>query len=459
MISAICLHNFKAFDQLQMDLGPITLLLGPNNSGKSSIIASLRLLVQTIESYDPHVPLLLNGIMGDFGTYRDIVYGNHRGRPMEICISIQPARKRREPSSPKDFWPSVEDDSIEITLGYKYRTKRRELILRNTEIKLNNSTLLATAYSADSERQLIEKVGEKVVPSPIKSSLARNLRMQNFLAQSIFVHSATEGSKGGALREFLTKDVVENLRKTSRMAREMSRHLRLVDYLGAMRVPPSRTYLFTGERRRRVGASGKHAASILAMDSVRTGSRSLNVAGLVRNWLKKAGIASDLRVEPISDRHYEIRVQHPFTKEYQNLADVGYGNSQVLPVLVGGFNLEAGATYMVEEPEIHLHPRAQAELGDFSLELYRRGVQSIAETHSEYLVLRLQQYVASKDIPAEHIRVYYVYAEEEQKKVKFLRMDSQGRFIDEWPEGFFPERLEEAKKLSKIRFQREAIGG
>ncbi len=172
--------------------------------------------------------------------------------------------------------------------------------------------------------------------------------------------------------------------------------------------------------------------------------------------MKQAGIASDLRVEPLSDRHYEIRVQHPVTEEYQNLADVGYGNSQILPVLVGGFNLRPGATYLVEEPEIHLHPRAQAELGDFFLDLYRRGVQSVVETHSEHLILRLQQHVASQSIPPDKIGFYYVYAQGKKKGVAPLKLDSLGRFTEPWPEGFFPERLEEAKKLSKLRFKIES---
>ena len=453
------LHNFKAFDELAMDFGPITLLLGPNNSGKSSIIAPLRLLVQTTESYDAQVPLLLSGIMGDFGTYKDIVYRNHRGRPMEIGISVQPTSRR--PASQEGFWPSTEDAVSEIVLGYKYRTVRRELVLRSTEIKLSGDTLLATAYSEDSERQLVEKVGEKAVPSPLKSSLAKSLRMYHFLPQSVLIHVAARRPEGSALQEFVTKDVEDNLRKANNIAREIQRYLRDVEYVGAMRIPPSRTYLFTGERRRRVGASGENAISILDMDSARSGARSLGIAGLVRDWLAKADIASDLRIERLSDRHYEIRVQHPVTDEYQNLADVGYGNSQVLPVLIGGFNLSPGSTYMVEEPEIHLHPRAQAALGDLFLELYQRGVQSIVETHSEHLVLRLQQYVASKLIPADHVLVYYVYAKEEnengedRKKAKRLRLDDEGRFIDEWPEGFFPERLEEAKKLSRIRFQGE----
>lgn len=461
MLSELFLRNFKAFDELSASLKPITLFFGPNNSGKSSILASIRILVQTIESFDYQVPLLLNGVMGDFGTYRDIVHGNYRGRPIEVSLTLHPygrilppARLEKLRGNPQDFWYELQNTSYEVKLAFKYRAKRREIILRDTELKENGTSLLSTKYSEDSERQIIEKVGNKPVPSPLKAVISRGLRMQNFLPRYYFPR-ATE-SEGTALSEFLTSELRQTSQQAVNIAGHISAQLHRVEYLGAMRAPPSRTYLFTGEKRRRIGATGENTANILAMDSVRSGSRSLNMVQRVSAWLSKANIASDVQIQPLSDRHYEIRVQHPLTKEYENIADVGYGNSQVIPVLVGGYNLEPGRdVYMVEEPEIHLHPRAQAELGDFFLDLYQTGVQSIAETHSEYIILRLQQHIAKGLLPHDHVQIYYVYSDQEGKKLAPLQLDQDGRFLAEWPEGFFPERLNEAKKLSRIRFLKE----
>ena len=194
---------------------------------------------------------------------------------------------------------------------------------------------------------------------------------------------------------------------------------------------------------------GENAINILSMNA--NTPKGIKLAQSVNTWLTKAGIATDFQVSPLTDRHYEVKVQHPITKEYQNLADVGYGNSQVIPVLIGGYHLDAGAMYLVEQPEIHLHPRAQAELGDFFLELYQNKVATMIETHSEHLVLRLQQHVANHLIPPDDIQFYYVYAKGEQKIAQPMHLDKQGRFIEEWPEGFFPERLAEAKNLSRLR--------
>jgi predicted ATPase len=225
-----------------------------------------------------------------------------------------------------------------------------------------------------------------------------------------------------------------------------------------MRIPPERTYTFSGERRQRVGPTGEYAANLLTMDYYRAGSRSREVTTRVETWMKRAGIGSQIRPEPIADRYYELRIKHPITGEQQNIADVGRGNSQVLPVLVGGYNLPKGSIYLVEEPEIHLHPRAQAELGDFLYDLYQNHVQVLVETHSEPLILRLQQHIACGNIPLQHVVFHYVYADPRSstKTVKTMTTDPDGLFTDTWPEGFFNEPLEEAEKLTLIRFSKQA---
>lgn len=459
MISRISLRNFKGFDEVSLELAPLTFLLGPNNSGKSSIIASLRLLAQTVDSSDSSVPLLLNGSMGDFGTYRDIVFGNHRGRPIHIGIgfTLQGKRMYRGFDEEVWHWDTSPKKRVSLDLEYKYRVQRREIILREIQVKEDGRIKVVTRFSEDSERQVFERIGPKVVPSSLKATLSRTLRMQNFIPTPGM--SIRFLLKEGESKKFLTGEVEKALSDVTRIARNITMEIRNIDYLGAMRVPPSRTYLFTGERRHRIGASGENTASILAMDSARRGARSRRIANRVSEWMRKSGIAEEIRVTPISDRHYEIRVKHPSTDEFENIADVGYGISQVMPVLVGGYNMTPGTMYLLEEPEIHLHPRAQSELGDFFLNLYRGGIQVLTETHSEHLILRMQQHVAKGLISPNHIRIYYVYPKEGKKVVKLLRLDELGRFLDEWPLGFFSERLEEAKELARIRYTRETHDG
>jgi predicted ATPase len=437
MLTELSLKNFKAFESLpELKLKPITIFLGPNNSGKSSVLSAPRILTQTVESYDRGVSLLLNGIMGDFGTYKDLVYHNNTAKHLELSFSF----KRLD--APKLSGLTGKDE-LSLNLKYKYRSSLHEIVLKGVELKINGKQLLSTEYSEDSERQIIRSIGGKAIPIPKRSSISQSFEYEKFIPRFIPNMAFRETS---GLRE---KE--DDIRLASRVGSYAYRELRSIEYVGAMRVPPSRFYLFSGERRERVGSSGEHAASIIAMDSMRKGTKTKNIRLKVVEWLKKAGIASDLKVVNLSDRYYEIHVKHPDTGEYQNFADVGYGNSQVVPVLVGGFNLFPGDTYIVEEPEIHLHPKAQAELGDFFLGLNQRGIQSLIETHSEHLILRLQQHVAAKLISNSDIAIYYVYAKDGHKKLVRMELDDNARFTKAWPEGFFPEGLEEAKKLAVIR--------
>ena len=445
MFSHLHTRHFKAFEELSLEIRPITIFLGPNNSGKSSILAAFRLLSQTVKSYDPQVSLLLNGEQGDFGTYKDVVHENNKARQFSLDFTITLEEGFTRPSQ---FALSA-GTRIQMELTYMYRKLRREVILRNTALSVGDKSVLTTKHSAETGRQTIESVGGADLPSALKSSISSNLRMRNFVPDHLFF-----GSRYGTREPIVGFDsqfLERSSRLISRAGFSLVRHFTGIEYVGAMRQPPSRTYSYTGENRTSVGSSGQHAASILVMDSGRSGSKSKQILHEVRGWLKQASIASDIKIDTISDRHFEIRIQHPETLEFQNYADVGYGNSQVIPILVAGYNLSPGAVLMVEEPEIHLHPRAQSELGDFFLAMYKRNIQSLVETHSEHLVLRMQQHVVEGFVSPKDLIFYYVHAEKGNKVVVPLTLDTAGRFEGEWPRGFFRERLHEATRLAKLR--------
>lgn len=435
MITHISLTDFKAFHEIELEFADLTILLGPNNSGKSSLIAPIRLLAQTMQSVDPDLPLLLDGPMGDFGTFRDVVYGNHRGRPMRIGIGV------------RERMPDGASADVTVDVEFKYRTQRRELVVRESTLSIGESTLTAE-LSSDAQRHVITRIGAKSVPAAQRSNLSDYLRMRHFVPQ-LFTYGRRRPPQSGAAQALWEQ--LQGLEDDLDLAvYAVNRTLSGVEYLSAMRQAPERTYHQTGAARTRVGPTGDNWAGLFVNDSSRPAKQRMIGPGLTR-WLKQAGLASDVHLNWLSDRHYEVQIQHPRTREYENLADVGQANSQVIPVLVGGLRLTAGSTYLVEEPEIHLHPGAQADLGDFFVELRDRGVNSIVETHSEYLILRLQQHVASGRLPPSAIKFVYVDATRQRKRATTLHLDEQARFTEQLDGGFFPQRLEEARKLARIR--------
>jgi predicted ATPase len=228
------------------------------------------------------------------------------------------------------------------------------------------------------------------------------------------------------------------------------RALQSVEYLGAMRRPPERTYVNTGVVGKRIGADGSGWPGILALE----GSRARPIGTALVSWLRNAGMADSVSVSWLTDRHYEITVTNPMTAETENIADVGQGTSQVLPVIVGGARLRPGDVYIAEEPEIHLHPRAQAALGDYFVGLIKRRVQALVETHSEYLLLRLQQTIARGDLDPADVVFYYIQSNHGRKEVIQLVLDHNAAFRDQIPGGFFPQRVDEARKLAQARGSR-----
>ena len=440
MLNRIFAENYKSFQELDVELAPITLFVGPNNSGKSSVISLVRLLSQTLESHDPNVRLLLNGALGDFGTYKDLIHGNQTKKHLKISLSI----------TPKEEYKLIGGDTqhVDFSLTYKYRSALKEVILKKISVAGDGRHHITAEFNEDSEKFVIKQVGNLNIPSTTTfTNIQRGFDVRNFIPRMLV--GATPDSDADSL----AKTAVREIRIAARNGFAVTSHFQNIEYVGAMRMPPSRTYLYTGERRQKVGANGEHAITMLAMDSIRRGSKSKGIRQGVIKWLSAAGIASDLKIVSLSDRYFEVHIQHPLTKEYQNFADVGYGNSQVIPVLVAGFNSAKGDILIAEEPEIHLHPKAQAELGDFLVDLNTRGVQSIVETHSEHMIVRLQQHIAAGRLNPSDIHIYFVEPTQAGKKLRKLTLDKMGIFVTPWPGGFFPERLEEAKQLAITRAQ------
>ncbi len=245
---------------------------------------------------------------------------------------------------------------------------------------------------------------------------------------------------------------------------EIRRYLRSIDYLGPLRAKPERAYLPSGTPLD-VGRSGENAVPILWLeknDKVLTktsigGPPSRKALGAaVQEWFEQFGVAHALHVTKPKRVIYQAALDGPpQSRTRVTIADVGFGVSQLLPVVVAGLRAQPGATLILEQPEIHLHPKLQAKLADFLLALVDLGKNVIVETHSEHLVNALRLRVAEDLSGARQGTVSILFVEcgtssgpypSAGSRVTSLEVDSLGQ-IANWPADFFPEHADTNERL------------
>jgi len=193
-----------------------------------------------------------------------------------------------------------------------------------------------------------------------------------------------------------------------------------------------------------------HSVSLETPDRIVRGRlRRRPVAiGELGKYLEKLGIVSNIKAVKLSDYHSGIKVKDSVSRIESNLADVGFGVSQVIPVLQGCLD-RSSAPLFIEQPEIHLHPKAQSELAELICEtsLHR---QVVVETHSEHMINRARILVARGAIAPENVSILYVDREKSGSCITRIGLTKAGEFTRDWPSGFFDERYRDSLELLEI---------
>ena len=229
-----------------------------------------------------------------------------------------------------------------------------------------------------------------------------------------------------------------------------------ISTLGPLREAPDRLYLATGEAPKDVGAIGE--MTFHAIWSQQAGRRRMSdLMVWVNGWMEKLDIAANVTLERLSGtEYYSLVIKDAKTGIPINLPHTGFGVSQVLPIIVQGGYGPSGRTLVIEQPEIHLHPRAQATLADVFIEIMKKGRALIVETHSEHLIGRIQRRIAEGAISNSDVAIQYFHRTERGTKIARLNLNEFGQFEPHRiPEGFFEERYEDSIGLMRAISERK----
>jgi predicted ATPase len=466
MLTELRIDNFKSWKSTgPIRLAPLTVFCGTNSSGKSSIAQFILMLKQTVESYDRQRVLHTGdgSSMVDLGSWLDIVHGHDESKAISfsfnyhdvngIAFSDPVNEKMYGPFNQVGFNAKVEyDRSVNrIVLDhftYQLPSGKPEdpgnpdinLGLKIKDVSRNQYELIANGFGA-----MRQQGRPGVLPHP-----------ENFFGfpgEAIAYYQNT-----GFLTDFSLS--VKNLFKS-------------VFYVGPLREYPERFYQFSGEMPPDVGTRGRLSVNAMLAAGQRSISRGRRKKGesfqiLIARWLKTMKLIEDFRLAPIADgrKEYEVRIKVQKGAPEVLITDVGFGISQVLPVLVQCFYVPSNSTILFEQPEIHLHPSVQAYLADMFIEAIHayedskpRHTQLIIESHSEHLIRRLQRKIAEEELKLEDVAIYFVDQKKGISTIEALEIDEFGNILN-WPDNFFGDDLEDltAMALKGIERKRKMSG-
>lgn len=305
-----------------------------------------------------------------------------------------------------------------------------------------------SSNSEDFLNSVLSELQSLLLISPIAISTTVPPRFEHFL----FSPSALSATKE---EEFY---IFNQFNEHFRIANsEIKRYLRSIEYIGPLRAKPERAYLSTGTPIE-IGNSGENAVPILWVNQNEKVSNKTNIGEspnkvalgeAVNTWLAEFGIATSFHITKPKRVIYQAEMESiPGSKLMVTIADVGFGVSQLLPVIVAGLWSHEGSTLILEQPEIHLHPKLQAKLANFLICMAELGKRVIVETHSEYLIntLRLRIIEDTTGELQKRIGILFVRSDNSSSKnpqyrgssIENLQVDEYGKIIN-WPPDFLPE--------------------
>ncbi len=407
---------------------PITIFLGENSSGKSSLLAATRLFIDLFSNTEgPEFnkePFNL-GAYDQIAHYRGGKFGRAKHFHFEAAIRTRASFKEAG-SGLYDIDPT-KFSSIDVRVVFKKRHAQPSLstvLFRcgpvQIEVTFDDPDRFLNIATPLSKLSLTRQ--QIVRQYHLALGTTADFRFLPFLLGRIFTKRDVpllekSGSKEIEL-EFLSNIVNTFLREFRRF------ELRV---FAPMRTKPERTY---DPRTDKPDPEGEHVPYLLARLK---SERSKAWANLKRK-LDEFGVASGL-FESIDVKKKGTSDSDPFQIYFKilnytaNMIDVGYGISQILPLLTELLISEQrrNMIYLMQQPEVHLHPRAQAEFGSLVQKLFPgSGSYCVIETHSDYIVDRIRTHVAAGDLKKEDVSLVFFERGDHEVTVSQLELDDNG---------------------------------
>ena len=391
-IDKLTVTNFKGIaEKTVFEIKPITLFIGPNSSGKSSCIHALAALAQTVKIANSKLPIVLDDEYAQvhLGRFIEVIHSKSYSDAIEIGVSLDKAGVSIRYS--KEHEIVGVNDEVHATYSFKSTKRTQDISMEKAEFNIGQKNLAFRKSGADYTVRFNNKLinskamhqsGLKLSFSPISSKNPKSTTEDN---EEIF--------NAYILNESITDLVTTQLRKTI--------------YLGPFRQPPRRRYPTRGSAPLEVGSEGESAVTLLANEYVQ--SKARNHIKEVSGWMAELGLAKKVDVSRVGKSDlFDVQVTLNDGASLP-IADLGYGLSQILPVLVQCSFAEEGSVLLFEQPELHLHHLAAGKLASVLAKIAKdKNLRIVAETHSEDLFKQILIELNTKKININDVVAYKV---------------------------------------------------
>lgn len=547
MIKTMGFENYKAFDKGEINLKPITILLGPNSVGKSSLMQLILLLQQTsLADKDYKSPLRLNGGFVSLGENLNLMKNKEKSKILKIHLKYNNGILKIIENMFKSLKQSISYSLIDCLPLITEYSKSEINFTDNTNDLIDTYLESKKFHNYDLLEKLICKMNRKdfeVIFQLIKNfDCHENNVLHNFYNKKLVIHRRFENDYTNIffdidnldLQEFFAiydlftgilknkkdfldityalkirdedfyldnfiikqnekkvlfvkfntfeettssisifdSDYINNstlLQKTTEnIGKIFTANTTIFDFLKKPTETTNSLFcsliyellykindglkdFFKPNRINYVSPIRAHPQRYYFLDKAKINTNVDTLDGdsiaevlkknpdlkiKVNNWLKKFNLQID--VKNLKDIIHSLTIR---TNSLNlDITDVGFGISQILPVIIQGFFSKPKSTTLIEQPEIHLHPQMQADLADLFIDIINTQEKKlIIETHSEYLLKRLRRRISEGVISHEDVAIYFVEAEDNNSVIRQVPIEEKGHF--EWPTNFYGGEL------------------